>query len=95
MVSASAEECFAQLRSAGIRILTTAVHGAAAAHDCELSGPVALVIGNEGNGVPAELAALAEAAITIPTPGEVESLNAAVAASILLYEASRQRSSAP
>jgi TrmH family RNA methyltransferase len=57
-----------------------------------LAGPVALLIGNEGNGVPEELAAQADGAITIPCPGPVESLNAAVAASVLLYEASRQRS---
>jgi TrmH family RNA methyltransferase len=52
---------------------------------------VALVIGNEGNGVPKEVAAEADGAVTIPCPGEVESLNAAVAASVLLYAASRQR----
>jgi TrmH family RNA methyltransferase len=57
----------------------------------DLEGPVALLIGNEGNGVSAELAARTAGAITIPCPGSVESLNAAVAAGILLYEASRQR----
>ena len=57
-----------------------------------LAAPIALLIGNEGNGVPKEIAAQSDAAITIPCPGPVESLNAAVAASILLYEASRQRS---
>jgi TrmH family RNA methyltransferase len=49
------------------------------------------VIGNEGNGVPEELAAQANGIVTIPCPGPVESLNAAVAVSVLLYEASRQR----
>ena len=57
----------------------------------DLTGPVALLIGNEGNGVPDEIAAQADGAVTIPCPGPVESLNAAVAASVLLYEASRQR----
>ena len=55
------------------------------------AGIAALIIGNEGNGVPEAIAAEADAALTIPCPGPVESLNAAVAASILLYEASRQR----
>jgi TrmH family RNA methyltransferase len=59
----------------------------------DLAEPVALLIGNEGNGVPADLAVKADAAITIPCPGPVESLNAAVAASVLLYEAARQRAS--
>jgi RNA methyltransferase, TrmH family len=65
------------------------------AHLADLAGPVALLIGNEGNGVPASLAAQADGSITIPCPGPVESLNAAVAASILLYEVSRQRSGTP
>jgi TrmH family RNA methyltransferase len=67
------------------------VHGAEPANRIDLAGPVALVIGNEGNGVPEELAAQADGAVTIPCPGPVESLNAAVAVSVLLYEASRQR----
>jgi RNA methyltransferase, TrmH family len=62
------------------------------AHLADLAGPIAILIGNEGNGVPPNLAAKADSAITIPCPGPVESLNAAVAASVLLYEASRQRS---
>jgi RNA methyltransferase, TrmH family len=50
-----------------------------------------LMIGNEGAGLSEELLALAESRITISTPGRVESLNAAIAGSLLLYEASRQR----
>jgi TrmH family RNA methyltransferase len=75
--------------------LTTAVDGAQPAEGVNFAGPVALIIGNEGSGVPAELAAQADGAVTISCPGPVESLNAAVAASVLLYEASRQRRSAP
>ncbi len=51
------------------------------------------MIGNEGAGLSEELLALADTRITIPTPGRVESLNAAIAGSLLLYEASRQRAS--
>ncbi len=95
VLPASADECFARLREAGVKIRTTAAEGAArsaeAADRADLTAPVALLIGNEGNGVSAELAARADGAITIPCPGPVESLNAAVAASVLLYEASRQR----
>ncbi len=72
-------------------MIATIVDGAEPANLTNLTGPVALVIGNEGNGVPASLIAKADGAITIPCPGKVESLNAAVAASVLLYEASRQR----
>ncbi len=49
------------------------------------------MIGNEGAGLAPDLLTLADARIAIPTPGPVESLNAAVAGSLLLYEASRQR----
>ena len=91
LISASAEDCLARLRAAGVKILSTAVDGAEAADRIDLAGPVALIIGNEGNGVPEEVASQADQAVTIPCPGPVESLNAAVAASVLLYEASRQR----
>ena len=94
LLSMGAEECFARLRKAVVKIWTTAVSGAEAADRIDLIGAVALLIGNEGNGVPQELAAQADGAVTIPCPGPVESLNAAAAASVLLYEASRQRRSA-
>jgi RNA methyltransferase, TrmH family len=57
----------------------------------DLTQPCALMIGNEGAGLAPDLLALADARIAIATPGPVESLNAAVAGSLLLYEASRQR----
>ncbi|MGA3264449.1 MAG: RNA methyltransferase [Terracidiphilus sp.] len=91
LLTASAEDGLARLKKAGVKIMATAVRGAEAADRTDLAGPVALLIGNEGNGVPEELAAQADGAVTIPCPGPVESLNASVAASILLYEASRQR----
>ncbi|HKF49186.1 MAG TPA: RNA methyltransferase [Terracidiphilus sp.] len=94
LVAANAKECFDKLREAGARILTTDVRGTAQAHEANLTGPVAFLIGNEGNGVPPDVATHADGALTIPCPGPVESLNAAVAASVLLYEASRQRSAA-
>jgi TrmH family RNA methyltransferase len=55
------------------------------------TGACALMIGNEGAGLGPEWLALADERITIPMPGRVESLNAAVAGSLLLYEACRQR----
>jgi len=91
LLETSVEECFSRLHEAGVRIWTTAVHGAEPADRIDLAGPVALLIGNEGNGVPQALAELADGAVTIPCPGPVESLNAAAAVSVLLYEASRQR----
>jgi TrmH family RNA methyltransferase len=56
-----------------------------------LSGPAAIFVGNEGAGLPAEVQSAADATISIPMSEPVESLNAAVAASLVLYEAARQR----
>ena len=91
LLSVEVDECFMHLRQAAVKVWTTTVHAAQPADLVNLAGPVAILIGNEGNGVPLELAAKADGALTIPCPGTVESLNAAVAASVLLYEAARQR----
>ena len=53
--------------------------------------PTAFLIGNEGNGLSDEISEKAKQYIKIPMEGQLESLNAAVAAAILMYEASRQR----
>ncbi|MDE3105549.1 MAG: RNA methyltransferase [Acidobacteriota bacterium] len=85
----------AALRPLGIRLLAAVGSSASTpplpAYSAELQLPCALLIGNEGAGLAPEYLALADATITIPCPGPVESLNAAVAGSLLLYEAARQR----
>ena len=91
VLASSERELLRRFREAGVKLWTTTVHEAQPADLVDLAGPVALLIGNEGNGVPGDLASKASGKITIPCPGDVESLNAAIAASILLYEASRQR----
>ena len=63
--------------------------------EVDLAGAAAILIGNEGSGLSAELLERAKGEIAIPMPGQVESLNAAVAASVLLYEAARQRAAQP
>ena len=62
--------------------------------ECDYRGGTAFLIGNEGNGLRKETAQCADDLIKIPMEGSVESLNAAVASSILLYEAYRQRRNA-
>jgi TrmH family RNA methyltransferase len=82
----------AALKSRGLRLLAAVADDASLpVADADLAQPCALMIGNEGAGLSEELLALADARISIPMPGRVESLNAAVAGSLLLYEASRQR----
>ena len=87
------------LKSRGVRLLAAVAPGSdsgpvtiseAVCHS-DLTLPCALMIGNEGAGLGEQWLSLADARIAIPTPGGVESLNAAVAGSLLLYEASRQR----
>jgi TrmH family RNA methyltransferase len=94
VLSATLEECLLNLRESRMRILTTTVRAAEPADMINFTGPVALVIGNEANGVAEDVAQHADERVTIPCPGPVESLNAAVAAGVLLYEACRQRQSA-
>jgi TrmH family RNA methyltransferase len=91
VISSEIDECIPRLHAAGLTIFATLSRAAQEADSAGLARPVALIIGNEGNGVPGALAARADSTIAIPCPGPVESLNAAVAASVLLYEASRQR----
>ncbi len=83
----------ANLKSHGVRLLA-AVGGtdATPAQAANFVEACALLIGNEGAGLAAEWMRMADERVTIPCPGPVESLNAAVAGSLLLYEASRQRS---
>lgn len=81
----------AQLKVAGLKIVATA-SGAADAGSVPWSEPLALFVGNEGVGLPHEVLQAADATVAIPMREEVESLNAGVAASLLLYEAAKQRS---
>jgi len=91
VLASSEAKAFQYLREAGIRTLAALPQNAQPLTEIDLTGPVAFVIGSEGSGLSPEIAAQCDARITIPCPGPVESLNAAVAASVLLYESSRQR----
>jgi len=85
------EEAIARLRQAGLRLVATSSHGGTPADQADLAGPVAFFIGNEGSGLPRELISQMDETVVVPHSGQVESLNAAVAASVLLYEAARRR----
>lgn len=96
-VVAATLEVLASLKDRGITLVAAVAEDsrdAIAAQDADFNKPVAILIGNEGSGLSDETLALADVLITIPCPGRVESLNAAVAGSLLLYEASRQRAAA-
>jgi TrmH family RNA methyltransferase len=80
------------LAAHGIRLAVTSSHQGRPVHQIDLTLPTAIFIGSEGHGVPRVLLDAADEAILIPHNPAVESLNAAIAAAILLYEAQRQRS---
>lgn len=80
-----------RLRENDISLYACAAAQGTDVRDANLRGRVALIIGNEGAGISDEVLSHCSGTIQIPCPGPVESLNAAVAASILLYEASRKR----
>ena len=56
-----------------------------------MQGPIILVVGSEGRGLSAAVARRCDLSVRLPMRGKIESLNAAVAGSIVLYEALRQR----
>ncbi len=60
-------------------------------YDVDMAGPAAIMIGNEGSGLSPELIAAATHRVTIPMPGKVESLNAAAAGAVCMFEMARQR----
>jgi len=76
----------------GLRLFLAEAAEGAAAWDLDLRQPLALMVGSEAEGATPEAMALAAQPVRIPMPGQSESLNAAVAASILLFEIVRQRS---
>lgn len=77
-----------------MRIYACAARGGVSLEQAAWEQPSAFVIGNEGAGIADEILAFCTARLHIPMPGPVESLNAAVAASIVCYQASRQRAAA-
>jgi RNA methyltransferase, TrmH family len=84
----------AQFKIAKVRICAATSAPGSRATEADLREPSAIFVGNESSGVPDEVERIADAIIWIPMTADVESLNAGVAASLVLYEAARQRMSA-
>ena len=81
-----------ELKDKGVWIFGTAAEGSIPMYDAALKGPPAIVIGNEGDGMSRLVRESCDVTVHIPMKGRISSLNASNAASILLYEAVRQRS---
>jgi RNA methyltransferase, TrmH family len=85
------EDVVVRLKASGLRLIATSSHKGTPLEQANLTGPVAVFVGNEGSGVPRDLVARLDETVAIPHTPQVESLNAGVAGSIVLYEAARQR----
>ena len=80
-----------ELKELGVWVMGLEAHGGVPIDEADLRGPIALVVGSEGAGLGRLLAERCDLLIHLPMPGPVESLNAAVAGSIALYEVFRRR----
>ena len=79
------------LKEKGVWVFGTAAEGSIPMYKADLAGPAAIVIGNEGDGMSPLVRKNCDVMVHIPMQGRISSLNASAAASILLYEAVRQR----
>ena len=84
-------ETICELKNAGVKTYAAHLKGKMQYDEPDYTGATAFMIGNEGNGLSDEIADLADTYIKIPMCGQVESLNAAISASLLMYETNRQR----
>jgi RNA methyltransferase, TrmH family len=96
IAAASVEQLFSDAKVAGVRVIASTLDAAAAdMRDITWTEPFVLLVGNEGRGLPAGVAARAEVRVRIPMFGKLQSMNAAMSAAVILYEAQRQRSIRP
>ena len=91
VVGGNTVQVLSELGASGLRRFGTAVRGGIPLWDADLSGPLALVLGNEATGLTPEVDAALDDHVTIPIEGRAESLNVGMAAAVLVYEAARQR----
>jgi len=84
----------ADLHARGLQVVGADGNAPLTAHEADLRGPIAIVVGSEGRGLGSAVRRRCDLLVRIPMHGRIESFNAAVAGSILLYEATTQRRSA-
>ena len=84
-------ETVSMFRQKGIQVYGAHLEGSVAYDEPDYTGPSAILIGNEGNGLTERTAQACSRKVRIPMEGAVESLNAAMSAGILMYEVHRQR----
>jgi RNA methyltransferase, TrmH family len=85
------QEAVAQWKAAGLSILATTPRGGKSIYEVDWRSPVAILMGGEGAGLPPSLSETADVRVTIPMRAPVESLNVAMSAALMIFEAQRQR----
>ena len=85
-------EVLVKLREKSVRLTATSSHKGVSLPEASLDGPLAVLIGGEGAGISKDVMAMVDEVLAIPHAPQVESLNAGVAASIVLYEIARRKS---
>jgi len=85
-------ETLAQLKKKGLKTVATSLSADKNYFEIDYKGGVAVMVGNEGAGLPDEVVKLCDEAVKIPIPGKAESLNVAVSTAVVLYEILRQHS---
>ncbi len=90
-ITSSLPNTIRELKEKGVALYAAHLAGDLSYDRPDYTGAIGFLIGNEGKGLSPETAALADYYIRIPMEGKVESLNAAVAAALLMYETNRQR----
>jgi RNA methyltransferase, TrmH family len=91
MTHTKLERALATMRVQGLRLIATSSHKGMPLSEAKLTSPLAIFIGSEGSGLPRDLLTKMDEIVVIPHSPKVESLNAGVAASIVLYEIAKQR----
>jgi len=94
VVDVPAADAIDELRNAGLRCVGTVARGGACYDEVDLASGVAVVLGNEAHGVAGELLEHLDSMVTIPMAGSGESLNVAMAGTVLCFESARQRRAA-
>ena len=90
-VAQDLKQTIEDLKNRGISVYAAHLKGTLCYDEPDYKKPTAFMIGNEGNGLSEEIASCADTYIKIPMQGQVESLNAAISATLLMYETNRQR----
>ncbi|CAM4414033.1 TrmH family RNA methyltransferase [Paenibacillus tarimensis] len=91
VIEADLAQLLPEGRERGIRLVGTSLQAEQSCFSYDWNGPAWLLLGNESNGLSAEVSALVDESVLIPMRGKAESLNVAMAATVLLHEAMRQR----